>query len=431
MIDITNLTSLITAFRQETEQGSISPETLGALLQAIANQLTSAATDQDQQKLSLLYDHIRTMGNCLTSVVQGSADRNNVLADYTFFNPITGISSAQRDIVLVRQATTERAGAMRAQQVIDLNDCKKNISNLQDVVDSIESSMQTNNTEYGSQFSILREAITGIRTAISELNDYVEQVDQHAQDNSDRYDDLRGLVGNLSSQVGYVPIHRGVIAIDSSSITSPVNNYFRYNMPDGHYDIVRGGALIGSAVSYQYGNFRVFDVVGLCHINSNTFVYQDTLAHILVRVAQNGLIVTNGTIDHVDLQNQINLKQNRLEAGAGIEISGNTISVNVVPETTYTLDFSASDGVISGNFDKTIYNELRQAIEENKTIVVISDVTIISGVSVALADDYIVIRYCVPRIQDDNATVTLGVYELNLSETTYTSKSIHKVLSAA
>ena len=70
MIDITNLTSLITAFRNETEQGSISPETLGALLQAIANQLTSAATDQDQQKLSLLYDHIRTMGNCLTSVVQ-------------------------------------------------------------------------------------------------------------------------------------------------------------------------------------------------------------------------------------------------------------------------------------------------------------------------------------------------------------------------
>ena len=111
MIDITNLTSLITAFRQETEQGSISPETLGALLQAIANQLTSAATDQDQQKLSLLYDHIRTMGNCLTSVVQGSADRNNVLADYTFFNPITGIASAQRDTVLVRQATIERAGA--------------------------------------------------------------------------------------------------------------------------------------------------------------------------------------------------------------------------------------------------------------------------------------------------------------------------------
>ncbi len=38
MIDITNLISFITAFRQETEQGSISPETLGALLQSIYRQ---------------------------------------------------------------------------------------------------------------------------------------------------------------------------------------------------------------------------------------------------------------------------------------------------------------------------------------------------------------------------------------------------------
>ena len=81
MIDITNLTSLITAFRQETEQGSISPETLGALLQAIANQLKDASNDTDLSKLSSLYDNIKTMGNCLTNVVQGSADSNNVLAD--------------------------------------------------------------------------------------------------------------------------------------------------------------------------------------------------------------------------------------------------------------------------------------------------------------------------------------------------------------
>ena len=431
MIDITNLTSLITAFRQETEQGSISPETLGALLQAIANQLTSAATDQDQQKLSLLYDHIRTMGNCLTSVVQGSADRNNVLADYTFFNPITGIASAQRDIVLVRQATTERAGAMRAQQVIDLNDCMKNISNLQDIVNSIESSMQTNNTEYGSQFSILREAITGIRTAITELNDYVEQVDQHAQDNSDRYDDLRGLVGNLSSQVGYVPIHRGVIAIDSSSITSPVNNYFRYNMPDGHYDIVRGGALIGSAVSYMYNNYRIFDVLGLCHINSNSFVFHDRLDHILLRINSSNTVFVTGSIEVTNLQNQINEKQPMLSAGTGININDNVISVSFVPETTFTLEFAASDGVYSGSFDPNIYHELHNAITEGKPIIVQGGVTRTTALSTALGDDYIVIRYSVPRIQDDDATVVLSVYELTLYERSYTSKAIHKILPRA
>ena len=431
MIDITNLTSLITAFRQETEQGSISPETLGALLQAIANQLTSAATDQDQQKLSLLYDHIRTMGNCLTSVVQGSADRNNVLADYTFFNPITGIASAQRDIVLVRQATTERAGAMRAQQVIDLNEAKKNISNLQDVVNSIESSMQTNNTEYGSQFSILREAITGIRTAITELNDYVEQVDQHAQDNSDRYDDLRGLVGNLSSQVGYVPIHRGVISIDPSSITSPTTNYFRHNMPDGHYDIVRGGVLIGSAVSYMYNNYRIFDVLGLCHINSNSFVFHDRLDHILLRINSSNTVFVTGSIEVTNLQNQINEKQPMLTAGTGININDNVISVSFVPETTFTLEFAASDGVYSGSFDPNIYHELHNAITEGKPIIVQGGVTRTTALSTALGDDYIVIRYSVPRIQDDDATVVLSVYELTLYERSYTSKAIHKILPRA
>ena len=62
MIDITNLTSLITAFRNETEQGSISPETLGALLQAIANELNKASTEADQNskiaKLQSLVDDL-------------------------------------------------------------------------------------------------------------------------------------------------------------------------------------------------------------------------------------------------------------------------------------------------------------------------------------------------------------------------------------
>ena len=422
MIDISNLTSLITAFRQETEQGSISPETLGALLQAIANQLQSATTDQEQTKLTNIYNNLLKMGNFLVNLTQGDSDRNNVLGDYYLYDPIAGVFSAQRSQVLIKQATTERAGAMRAQQVIDLNAAKKGVATLEDAVSNIESAMATTNANNSNRFDELDQMLL-------EMNGYIESVDGVSQTNAENIETLSSRVDNINNRAA--PIRRGTITIDHTSITSPVGNYFKYNMADGHYNLVRGGSLIGQAVSYQYGNFRVFDVIGLCHINSNSFVYQDTLAHILVRVAQNGLITAVGTIDHVDLQNQINKKQDQLKAGAGIEISGNTISVNVVPETTYTLDFAASDGVISGNFDKTIYNELRQAIEDNKTIVLISDVTIITGVSTVLADGYIVIRYCVPRIQDDNATVVLSVYELKLSETTYTSKSIHKVLSAA
>ena len=304
MIDITNLTSLITAFRQETEQGSISPETLGALLQAIANQLQSATTDQEQTKLTNIYNNLLKMGNCLTSLAQGDTDRNNVLGDYTFYNVVSGIPSAQRGQVLIKQATTERAGAMRAQQVIDLNAAKKGVATLED-------------------------AVAQINTQLEELNSYIESTDGVVQTLADDMYNAKSNLNTLNNRVSVVPIPRGRITIDPSSITSPAGNYFKYSMADGHYDLVRGGMLIGRAVSYQYGNFRMFDVVGLCHINSNSFVYQDTLAHILVRVAQNGLIVTNGTIDHVDLQNQINelkFKERPFSQSDG----SNTISGNCV-----------------------------------------------------------------------------------------------------
>lgn len=304
MIDITNLTSLITAFRQETEQGSISPETLGALLQAIANQLQSATTDQEQTKLTNIYNNLLKMGNCLTSLAQGDTDRNNVLGDYTFYNVVSGIPSAQRGQVLIKQATTERAGAMRAQQVIDLNATKKGVATLED-------------------------AVAQINTQLEELNSNIESTDSVVQTLTDDMYNAKSNLNTLNNRVSVVPIPRGRITIDPSSITSPAGNYFKYSMADGHYDLVRGGMLIGRAVSYQYGNFRMFDVVGLCHINSNSFVYQDTLAHILVRVAQNGLIVTNGTIDHVDLQNQINelkFKERPFSQSDG----SNTISGNCV-----------------------------------------------------------------------------------------------------
>ena len=406
MIDISNLTSLITAFRQETEQGSISPETLGALLQAIANQLQSATTDQEQTKLTNIYNNLLKMGNCLTNLAQGDTDRNNVLGDYTFYNVVSGIPSAQRGQVLIKQATTERAGAMRAQQVIDLNAAKKGVSTLE-------------------------EAVATINTQLTDLNDYIQSMDVTVQDNIGEIANLNSRVSTLADRVTSVTITRGRITIDHTSITSPAGNYFKYSMADGYYEIVRGGILIGHAVSYQYGNFRVFDVVGLCHINSNTFVYQDTLAHILVRVAQNGLIVTNGTIDHVDLQNQINLKQDRLEAGNGISISGNKISVSSYPAPSYIIEFASSDGVFSGNFEPERYRELHHAIVEGKTIIVQNGVTFTTAVSTAIGEDYIVIRYSIPRIQQDNATVVLGVYELTVNERSYTSKSVFKVLPPA
>ena len=304
MIDISNLTSLITAFRQETEQGSISPETLGALLQAIANQLQSATTDQEQSKLTNIYNNLLKMGNCLTNLAQGDTDRNNVLGDYTFYNVVSGIPSAQRGQVLIKQATTERAGAMRAQQVIDLNAAKKGVATLED-------------------------AVAQINTQLEELNGYIESTDGVVQTLADDMYNAKSNLTTLNNRVSVVPIRRGVITIDPSSITSPIGNYFKYSMADGYYEIVRGGMLIGRAISFQFGNFRVFDVIGLCFINSGSFVYHDRFDHILVRVAQNGVVYATGSLDVIDLQNQINalkFKERPFSQSDG----SNTISGNCV-----------------------------------------------------------------------------------------------------
>ena len=304
MIDISNLTSLITAFRQETEQGSISPETLGALLQAIANQLQSATTDQEQSKLTNIYNNLLKMGNCLTNLAQGDTDRNNVLGDYTFYNVVSGIPSAQRGQVLIKQATTERAGAMRAQQVIDLNAAKKGVATLED-------------------------AVAQINTQLEELNGYIESTDGVVQTLADDMYNAKSNLNTLNNRVSVVPIRRGVITIDPSSITSPIGNYFKYSMADGYYEIVRGGMLIGRAISFQFGNFRVFDVIGLCFINSGSFVYHDRFDHILVRVAQNGVVYATGSLDAIDLQNQINALKFRerpfSQSDGSNSISGNCV----------------------------------------------------------------------------------------------------------
>ncbi len=51
MIDVSQLTSLISAFRVETEKESISPETVGKLLQDIVDLLATASTGQELQVL--------------------------------------------------------------------------------------------------------------------------------------------------------------------------------------------------------------------------------------------------------------------------------------------------------------------------------------------------------------------------------------------
>ena len=127
-MEISALTNLITAFRAETRQDSITPETLGSLLQRIVNVLGGATDSGDFQLVEDAVEVISAIGNVLIGLSLGADDRNNIYVIVDRKNISTGVWTGQQ--LIIRPATTERAGAMKAQQVTDLNTCRNNFQKL-------------------------------------------------------------------------------------------------------------------------------------------------------------------------------------------------------------------------------------------------------------------------------------------------------------
>ena len=126
-IDTKSLTQLITEFRAYQAKDSITPENLGHILQRIVDLLSTAGTAETVEQLQTLLNALKTNGNVVTNVRQGSFDRNHIYAIMDFINLTTG-ESGQSSGLFIQQATTEHAGAMRAQQVTDLNTARNNIN---------------------------------------------------------------------------------------------------------------------------------------------------------------------------------------------------------------------------------------------------------------------------------------------------------------
>ena len=159
MIDTTALTALITAFRAEVTQNSISPEKVGSILQQIADLLATAAPDSDISEFTVLRQRLMGVSTMFTSLAQGTSDRNHIYLTSNTYNVATGTKHTDTDAIRIQQATTERAGAMRAQQVIDLNAAKKNITDLQTEVANLGRVLDAT----GSRFNVLSEQIYGIK----------------------------------------------------------------------------------------------------------------------------------------------------------------------------------------------------------------------------------------------------------------------------
>lgn len=138
MIDVTTLTDLITQFRNTTASNSVSPETVGSILQKIVDILATAGTQANLDIINKWHEALKTAAPALTALSQGTADRNHIYLAARSVNLYTGAQTTLSPIQ-IQQATTERAGAMRAQQVVDLNAARRDVADIKKQITTINS----------------------------------------------------------------------------------------------------------------------------------------------------------------------------------------------------------------------------------------------------------------------------------------------------
>lgn len=139
-IDTKSLTQIITEFRALQSKDAISPESLGYILQRIVDLLSTAGTSETVESITKLLNGFKAAGQAITALSQGQADRNHIYADKTTVNLATGAVASSSGI-FIQQATTERAGAMRAQQVVDLNNARKAVAEIEILLETIQAKL--------------------------------------------------------------------------------------------------------------------------------------------------------------------------------------------------------------------------------------------------------------------------------------------------
>lgn len=190
-INTSTITQLISDFRALSQKDSVSPESLGVLLQRLADLINTAAADGDFTAIS---DALNAVPTALVSISQGSADRNDILMDVTTSNLVKGLQASVKDLVFIRQATTERAGAMRAQQVTDLNNTRtglaalqKTVATLSDLVAQLETTVSTNGellNRVADVADYCSEGIADLTENLQVTNDDLTATQKSVQDNS-------------------------------------------------------------------------------------------------------------------------------------------------------------------------------------------------------------------------------------------------------
>lgn len=189
-INTSTITQLISDFRALSQKDSVSPESLGVLLQRLADLINSAA-DIDFNAISNALNNVPT---ALVSMTQGSANRNDVLMHVTTSNLIKGITMTLRDVLFIRQATSERAGAMSAQQVTDLNntrtglaDLQKSVRDLSDVLSQLGTTVSENGEKLArvaEEANYCSEGIADLAENLNVTNDDLDATKKSVEENA-------------------------------------------------------------------------------------------------------------------------------------------------------------------------------------------------------------------------------------------------------
>lgn len=169
-IDTKSLTQLITEFRKLTAKDAVSPESLGYILQRIADLLATAGTSETITNIQKLLDGFKAAGQAITALSQGSADRNHIYANKSTVNLATGAVSTSSGI-FIQQATTERAGAMRAQQVVDLNAARRAVADIEKILEQVQIKLGMTEGSHG----LYNNAQIGVQVSDGNLHIYGHQ----------------------------------------------------------------------------------------------------------------------------------------------------------------------------------------------------------------------------------------------------------------
>mgnify|MGYP007056216495 CR=1 FL=1 len=140
MIDISQLTALISAFRVETEKESISPETVGKILQDIADLLATVPSENDFNILRFWKETLQQYRFLYDIQQRNVEDHSNVILSLMARSLLDGAASSLT--LAIGPASATRAGVLTAEDFLKLqnlgsytDDLVDTLLEMQDVVD--------------------------------------------------------------------------------------------------------------------------------------------------------------------------------------------------------------------------------------------------------------------------------------------------------